>query len=158
MKLLSTLAKACALLAGVLLTLITLVTCGSLIGRNTVGVSLVGDYELTAVTAGAAVALFLPWAQLRRGNIIVDFFTSKVPEAINGRLDRFGALLLGLIMFLLAWRTTVGALSSYQSETTTMMLGFPEWIAYVSMIPPLFLTGLIAFYQAFVGNFQEQDQ
>ncbi|MGS5086332.1 TRAP transporter small permease [Hydrogenophaga sp. A37] len=158
MKLLSTLAKACALLAGVLLTLITLVTCGSLIGRNTVGVSLVGDYELTAVTAGAAVALFLPWAQLRRGNIIVDFFTSKVPEAINGWLDRFGSLALGLIMFLLAWRTTVGAISSYQSQTTTMMLGFPEWIAYVSMIPPLFLTGLIAFYQAFIGNFQEQDQ
>ena len=158
MKLLSTLAKACALLAGILLTLITLVTCGSLIGRNTIGVSLVGDYELTAVTAGAAVALFLPWAQLRRGNIIVDFFTSKVSEAINGWLDRFGALLLGLIMFLLAWRTTVGAISSYQSQTTTMMLGFPEWIAYVSMIPPLFLTGLIAFHQAFIGNFQEQDQ
>ena len=158
MKLLSTLAKACALLAGVLLTLITLVTCGSLIGRNTVGVSLVGDYELTAVTAGAAVALFLPWAQLRRGNIIVDFFTAKVPEAINSKLDRFGSLALGLIMFLLAWRTTVGALSSYRSETTTMMLGFPEWIAYVAMIPPLFLTGLIAFYQALVGNFQEQDQ
>lgn len=158
MKILSALAKACALLAGVLLTLITLVTCASLIGRNTIGVSLVGDYELTAVTAGAAVALFLPWAQLRRGNIIVDFFTSKVPEAINAQLDRFGSLTLGLIMFLLAWRTTVGAISSYQSQTTTMMLGFPEWIAYVAMIPPLFLTGLIAFYQTFVGNFKEQDQ
>ena len=44
LKLLSTLAKACALLAGVFLTLITLVTCASLIGRNTIGVSLVGDY------------------------------------------------------------------------------------------------------------------
>lgn len=158
MKLLSTLAKACALLAGILLTFITLVTCASLIGRNTTGASLVGDYELTAVTAGAAVALFLPWCQIRRGNIIVDFFTARVPEAINAQLDRLGSLVLGLVMFLLTWRTSVGALSSYESLTTTMMLGFPEWIAYVAMIPPLFLTGLIAFYQAFVGNFKEQDQ
>lgn len=158
MKILSLLARACAILAGVLMTAITLVTCASLIGRNTVGVTLQGDYELTAVTAGAAVALFLPWAQLRRGNIIVDFFTAKMPGAINGLLDRFGSLMLGLMMFLMAWRTTVGAVNSYQSQTTTMMLGFPEWIVYVAMIPPLFLTGLIAFYQAFIGNFQEQDQ
>jgi hypothetical protein len=32
----------------VILTAITLVTCVSLIGRNTIGVTLVGDYELTA--------------------------------------------------------------------------------------------------------------
>jgi TRAP-type C4-dicarboxylate transport system permease small subunit len=156
LKLLSNLARACALLAGVLLTFITLVTCGSLLGRSTIGVSLVGDYELTAVVSGAAVALFLPWCQLRCGNIIVDFFTAKMSTSFNTRLDRFGSLMLGVIMFLLGWRTTVGAMSSYESQTTTMMLGFPEWIAYVSMIPPLFLTGLIAFYQAFVDDFTEQ--
>lgn len=158
MKLLSALARFCAILAGLLMTAITLVTCASLLGRNTIGVTLLGDYELTAVTAGAAVALFLPWAQLRRGNIIVDFFTSKVPERINAVLDRFGALVLAAVMLLLAWRTTIGGMSSYSSETTTMMLGFPEWIVYAAMVPPLCLTGLIALYQAFIGNFQEQDQ
>ena len=158
MKLLSALARFCAILAGLLMTAITLVTCASLIGRNTIGVTLQGDYELTAVTAGAAVALFLPWAQLRRGNIIVDFFTSKVPDGINAVLDRFGALVLAAVMLLLAWRTAVGGMSSYSSETTTMMLGFPEWIVYAAMVPPLCLTGFIALYQAFIGNFQEQDQ
>ena len=44
MKLLSLLARASAILAGVLLTVITLLTCVSLIGRNTIGVTLVGDY------------------------------------------------------------------------------------------------------------------
>ena len=85
MKILSSLARLCAILAGVLMTAITLVTCASLIGRNTVGATLMGDYELTAVTAGAAVALFLPWAQLRPGNIILDFFTAKVPDRLNAR-------------------------------------------------------------------------
>lgn len=158
MKLLSWLARACAILAGLLMTAITLVTCASLIGRNTVGATLMGDYELTAVTAGAAVALFLPWAQLRRGNIIVDFFTAKMPARMNAGLDRFGALMLAGVMLLLAWRTTIGGLNAWDSQTTTMMLGFPEWIVYVAMVPPLGLTGLIALYQAFIGNFEEQGQ
>lgn len=158
MKLLSLLARASAILAGVLLTVITLITCVSLIGRNTIGVTLVGDYELTAVTAGAAIALFMPWCQLKRENIIVDFFTAKVSEAGNARLDRFGALLLGILMFGLAWRTAIGGMSAYASHTTTMMLGFPEWITYAFMVPPFVLTGLIALYQVFVGNFSEQGE
>jgi TRAP-type C4-dicarboxylate transport system permease small subunit len=158
LKILSLLARACAVLAGVLLTAITLVTCASLIGRNMLGASLVGDYELTAVTAGAAVALFLPWCQVRRGNIIVDFFTSRMPGSVNGVLDRFGALVMATMLLLLTWRTVIGALSSYSSQTTTMMLGFPEWIVYVAMVPPLCLTGVIALYQAFIGDFEEQAQ
>lgn len=156
MKILSLLARFCAVLAGLLMTAITLVTCASLIGRNMMGISLVGDYELTAVTAGAAVALFLPWCQVRRGNIIVDFFTSRMPDSVNSVLDRFGALVMATMLLLLAWRTGIGGMSSYSSQTTTMMLGFPEWVVYVAMVPPLCLTGVIALYQAFIGNFEEQ--
>lgn len=158
MKLLSFLAKACAILAGLLLTVITLITCASLIGRNTTGTTLLGDYELTAVAAGAAVALFMPWCQLRRENIIVDFFTTKFSAGFNARLDRVGSLVLGLAMFAICWRTAIGGMSAYESQTTTMMLGFPEWVVYVAMVPPLFLTGLIALAQTFFGNFSEQSQ
>jgi TRAP-type C4-dicarboxylate transport system permease small subunit len=156
LKLLSLLARASAILAGVLLTVITLITCVSLIGRNTIGVTLVGDYELTAVTAGAAVALFLPWCQLKRENIVVDFFTAKLSDSTNAKLDRFGSFLLGAAMLLLAWRTAVGGLSAYDSQTTSMMLGFPEWIVYAFMVPPLILTGVIAWTQTIFGNFSEQ--
>jgi TRAP-type C4-dicarboxylate transport system permease small subunit len=158
LNILSLLARTCAILAGLLMTAITLVTCASLIGRNTIGATLLGDYELTAVTAGAAVALFLPWCQLRRGHIIVDFFTAKAPDRVNAGLDRFGALVLALVMLLLGWRTVIGGLNAYESQTTTMMLGFPEWVVYAAMVPPLFLTGLIGLTQAFVGDFQEQDR
>ena len=151
MRVLEPLAKLCAILAGVLLTGITLMTCGSLIGRNTTGDSIVGAFELTAVAAGAAVALFLPWCQARRGNIIVDFFTAKASARTNERLDRIGALLLGLALALLAWRTALGGLSSWNSHSTTMMLGFPEWIVYCAMVPPLVLTAVIALWQAALG-------
>ena len=150
-KMLGTLAKACAILAGVLLTVITLMTCLSVIGRNTTGTTLVGDFELTGVAAGAAIALFLPWCQLRRGNIIVDFFTARASERTTAALDRIGAFVLGLCMALLAWRTVLGGLSAWSTQSATMMLGFPEWIVYTLMVPPLILTALIGLSQGLLG-------
>ena len=151
MKLLETLAKFCAISAGVLLTAITLMTCISLIGRNTIGITLAGDFELTGVAAGAAIALFLPWCQVKRSNIIVDFFTAKASPRTTAWLDRVGALFLGVAMALLAWRTTLGGLNAFSTQSGTMMLGFPEWIVYVFMVPPIGLTALIAFRQGVVG-------
>jgi len=145
------LAKFCAILAGVLLTAITLMTCGSLIGRNTVGVSIVGAFELTGVAAGAAIALFMPLAQLRRGNIIVDFFTAKLDERTNDKLDRLGALLLAGIFALLAWRTTLGGINVWNSNSETQIMGFPEWVVYAAMVPAFVLTAVIALRQALFG-------
>ncbi len=155
MKLLDLLARACAILAGLLLTAITLMTCASLVGRNTTGWTIAGDFELSGVAAGAAIALFLPWCQLRRGNIIVDFFTAKAGDRTNAALDRLGALLLAGAMGLMAWRTTLGGLSAWQTQSGTMMLGFPEWIVYACMVPPLVLTAAIGLVQAIAGFGQE---
>ena len=144
-------AKACAILAGLLLTVITLMTCVSVIGRNTTGWTLAGDFELSGSAAGAAVALFLPWCQFRRGNIIVDFFTNKASPGTQRNLDRFGALLLALAMALMTWRTALGGLNAWKSGSGSMMLGFPEWIVYLAMVPPLALTTAIALVQAIHG-------
>jgi TRAP-type C4-dicarboxylate transport system permease small subunit len=151
LRALENLAKLCAILAGVMLTVITLMTCVSLIGRNVFGATLAGDFELTGVAAGAAIALFMPWCQLRRGNIIVDFFTAKASERTNARLDRFGAFLLSATMALLAWRAVLGGLNAYDTHSGTMMLGFPEWVVYAAMVPPLVLTAVIALAQAVRG-------
>ena len=151
MRHLQTLAKLCAILAGVLLTAVTLMTCVSLIGRNLIGMTIVGDFELAGAAAGAAVALFMPWCQAQRGNIIVDFFTAKASPRTTERLDRFGALLLALVMALLAWRTTLGGINAWKSGSGTMLIGFPEWLIYVPMVPPLALTAAIAFVQAWRG-------
>jgi len=145
------LAKLCAIAAGVLLTVVTLMTCVSLLGRNLVGTTIVGDFELSGAAAGAAIALFMPWCQLQRGNIIVDFFTAKASERTTAGLDRFGALLLGLTMALLAWRTTLGGINAWKSGSGTMLIGFPEWIVYVGMVPPLALTAVIGIAQAVRG-------
>ena len=151
MKTLESLAKFCAILAGLLLIVITLMTCASLIGRNTTGDSIVGAFELTGVAAGAAIALFMPLCQLRRGNIIVDFFTAKLSERTNDKLDRFGTLLRVVIFGLLAWRTSLGGLNVFSANSETQIMGFPEWVVYAAMVPPFILTGLIALHQTVFG-------
>jgi len=148
---LQSLAKLCAILAGVLLTVVTLMTCVSLIGRNLIGLTIVGDFELVGAAAGAAIALFMPWCQAQRGNIIVDFFTAKASPRTIGLLDRLGALILALAMALLAWRTTLGGLNAWKSGSGTMLIGFPEWVIYSTMVPPLALTAVIALVQAWRG-------
>jgi TRAP-type C4-dicarboxylate transport system permease small subunit len=150
-KLLEMLAKACAILAGVMLTAITLMVCVSLIGRNTTGWTLVGDFELAGFAAGAAIALFLPWCQATRGNIIVDFFTARAGERTVAALDRLGAALLGAVMVLLTWRTGLGGLNAWNSQSGSMMLGFPEWVVYAFTVPPFALTATIALWQAAFG-------
>ena len=151
MSLLESLARLCAIAAGVLLTVVTLMTCGSLLGRNLIGMTIVGDFELSGAAAGAAVALFMPWCQFQRGNIIVDFFTAKASPRTIDRLDRSGALLLGLSMALLAWRTSIGGVNAWKTGSGTMLIGFPEWAIYSAMLPPLVLTALIALAQAWRG-------
>lgn len=151
MNILEPLAKFCAVLAGVLLTGITLMTCVSLVGRNTTGTTIVGDFELTGVATGAAIALFMPFCQIRRGNIIVDFFTAKLGDKTNDGLDRFGALLLAIVFALLAWRTSTGGLNSYNTHSETQILGFPEWVSYAVMVPAFVLTTAVGLHQVVFG-------
>jgi TRAP-type C4-dicarboxylate transport system permease small subunit len=146
--LLDRLARLCAVAACVLLTAIALMTCVSLLGRNALGWTLAGDFELAGAAAGAAIALFMPWCQLRRGHIRVDLFTARASAATRARLDRLGALLLALVFALLAWRTGVGALGAWRSGAGSMWLGLPEWTVHAAMAPPLLLTALIGLVQA----------
>ena len=152
MKILELLAKLCSILSGALLTFITLMTCYSLIGRNTTGQTIVGDFELTGVATGAAIALFMPMCQFKKANIIVDFFTAKATEATITQLDRLGALFMAAAFALLAWRTYLGGMNAWVSQSGSMMLGFPEWIVYAAMTPPLALSAAIALTQALMGE------
>ena len=151
MKLLENLAKFCAILAGILLIAITLMTCTSVIGRETVGKTISGDFELSGVLAGAAIALFMPWCQFKRGNIMVDFFTTGASAKTQDTMERFGALLLAFVMALMTWRTALGGLNVFTTHSETQILGFPEWVVYCAMVPPLALTALIALYQSMFG-------
>jgi TRAP-type C4-dicarboxylate transport system permease small subunit len=82
---------------------------------------------------------------------MVDFFTVKATRATQDGLDRLGALLLAATMGLMAWRSTLGGLNAWRSNAGSMILGFPDWMVYAAMVPPLALTAAIALVQAVRG-------
>jgi TRAP-type C4-dicarboxylate transport system permease small subunit len=147
-NLLEPIARLCSILGGLLMTSLMLMTCYSLIGRNFFDSALIGDFELTGVGAGAAIALFMPLCQLKRENIIVDFFTAKCSESFNHGLDRMGDGLMTLIFGLLSWRCGAAAINAKETMGASMLLGFPDWIVFTSMCIPFGITALIALMQA----------
>lgn len=120
----------------------------SITGRALLGRPVPGDFELVQVGCGAAIAAFLPYCQLQRGNIIVDFFTVRAGPRTQGALDTFGALLLALVMAVLAWRTAVGMVAVRAAGEVSMIVGFPIWIGYAAIVPSLALATLVALHTA----------
>ena len=144
--------RASAILGGVALVAITLMTLTSVIGRAVFSKPILGDFELVQLACAVCVASFLPYCQWKRGNIIVDFFTAGASAVAIERFDRLGALLVALVFALLAWRTTLGGLNAYATRSSSMMMGLPEWIVYVAMVPPFILTTVIGLYQTIFGQ------
>ena len=139
---LDVLARAFALAGGVVLVAMTGMSVVSIAGRTVLGRPLAGDFELVQVGCAVAVAAFLPYCQLRRGNIIVDFFTARAGPRVQAALDTLGALLLAAVMALLAWRTAAGMLTVKAAGEVTMIVGFPVWLGYAAIVPSLALTAL----------------
>lgn len=137
------LARAFAFGGGALLVVITGMSVASIVGRTVLGRPVPGDFELVQVGCAAAIAAFLPYCQLQRGNIIVDFFTTRAPQRVQGALDAFGALLLAAVMALLAWRAAAGMLTMKAAGEVSMIVGFPLWVGYAAIVPSLALAALV---------------
>jgi TRAP-type C4-dicarboxylate transport system permease small subunit len=103
-----------------------------------------GDFEMVQLGCAVAIACCLPYCQVQRGHIIVDFFTTRTSDRTRHTLDALGALLLALVMALAAWRTGAGAVAMRASNETSMIMGLPLWIAYALMTPAFALTALAA--------------
>jgi TRAP-type C4-dicarboxylate transport system permease small subunit len=134
-----------ALAGGAVLTALALMSVWSIVGRWLFSKPLQGDYELVQMGCAIFVALCLPYCQLKYANIIIDFFTTRATVRTQARLDAIGALVLGLVMLLVAWRTGVGLLSIRESGETTTILGLPTWWTYAGMFPGIALTAIVAF-------------
>ena len=142
------LARWCCYAGGTIMTALALMSVYSVVSRWLFGRPIQGDFELVQIGCAVAVSLFLPWCQLKGGNIIVDFFTTRCSQAAQSRLDAFGALMIGCVMLLIAWRTGVGAVSIKSGGETSMLMGVPIWLPYVGMVPGFFLAALAGFMNA----------
>ncbi len=149
MKNIHFLARWAAIVGMAIALVIALMVGASIAGRAIWKTPIQGDIELTQFGIALAISLALPWCQLQRANIIVDFFTQESSPQRQRFLDSCGAIMIAVMYALLAWRTSVGAASVKEATETTMILGLPMYWVYLSLAPGLVLAAIIALWQAF---------
>ena len=128
-----------ALLGGVVLLGIALLTAWSTATGFIFGKPLPGDFELTQILVAVAVFSFLPYCQLTNANVTADLFTAGAGPRTVAAFGLLAALLALGISVLLAWRTWAGMLDYRQFVETTAILKIPVWTAYVPAVFSLVL-------------------
>lgn len=145
-RVLYTIAKWLAVFGGVILSGMALLTATSVIGRSLLAEPIPGDFELVAIGTGLAVFAFLPWCQLVRGNVLVDFFMSAAPPRAQIFADVVGGVAYLAIAALLTWRMIFGGIDMYKYNELSMTINFPRWTTFpVSILLMSFLTVVIAY-------------
>lgn len=152
---------ALAYTGGLILLVLILITLYSIVGRAIVGapwlreVALLswwrpfsGDFELVSVGTAAAIFAFLPYCQLMRGNVVVDFFTANAGRRTRALMAAFGDLLFLIVSAVLTWRMAVGAydLASARRLRTSMILELPVWWGYIPGVLCLGVLTLVCAY------------
>ena len=123
------LAQALALLGGGMLLATALLTTWSVLQRWLFRLPVPGDFELVSLGAGLSVFGFIAYGTLLRANILVDSFSNWLPRSVTQWLDAFWMLVWCLVVGVLAERLAVGAIETWRSGTTTMVLGLSTWWA-----------------------------
>jgi len=123
------LAGAIAVLGGLLLLAMACLVVVSVIGRRFFNAPVNGDFEMVSMGTAIAVFAFLPFAQIRRANIVVDTFTGWLPARANAYIDAFWDLVYAGMMGLLSVCLSIGTIEHYRSGQTTMLLQIIIWPA-----------------------------
>jgi len=147
-KTLDTISRLFAICSGLMLTAMALMSVYSIVGRSFFNKPLMGDYELVQMMSAVAVTMALPFCQMVKGHIIVDFFTARNSPRANAVLDTIASLLLALCAFTIGWRITISTFDFAKNNDASMLLNLPTWWGYAPMGPSFFLLGCAALYTA----------
>jgi TRAP-type C4-dicarboxylate transport system permease small subunit len=145
-RVLYAIAKWLAVFGGIVLCAMALLTTASVAGRSLLNDPISGDFELVAIGTGLAVFAFLPWCQIMRGNVLVDFFMSATPPRAQIFADVLGGLVYLAIATLLTWRMIFGGIDMYNYNELSMTINFPRWTTFPpSVLLMSFLVTVIAY-------------
>ncbi|SDI32245.1 TRAP transporter small permease [Lutimaribacter saemankumensis] len=167
------LARYMALLGGLVLTALILLTCVSVLGRgiNTflhsglgeallggatktlldTGVGpILGDFELVEAGIAFAIFAFLPFCQITNGHATVDIFTSRLGVTANKFIQMVVEIVFALVLILIAWRLYDGMLSKMRYNETTFLIQFPIWWAYAASLVAAVVASAVGVYMAVV--------
>lgn len=107
---------------------------------------LTGDFELVELGAAIAIFAFLPYCQMVRGNVAVDFFTQNAGERTKAVLDLIGNAIFAAIAIVLMLQAHQGLLDKMRYMESTMVLRIPVWWGYVPAVAFLALLAAVTLY------------
>lgn len=119
--------KTLAIFGGFLACVLALMVFTSVTGRYLFAAPIPGDYDIGAIICGSAVFSFLPFCQMVRGNVMVDFFTSGLPARAKSVLDAAGTFFYLVIAMMLTWRLYFGMLELRASNEMLAVVDFHRW-------------------------------
>lgn len=116
-----------AVLGGLLALAVAVLATVSVALRWLFSAPIDGDFEYVKMATAIAVFAYLPYTQARRGNIMVDTFTSRLPLRARDLLDAFWDLVYAGLMAYLTYCLVHGTLGVIRSGETTMQRQLVIW-------------------------------
>jgi len=118
-----------AVFGGMLALAVAVLVVVSVLGRWLFNTPIEGDFEFVKMATAIAVFSYLPYAQMRRENIMVDTFTTRLPARMRRLLDAFWDMAYAAFAGLIAYGLAYGAMQAARSGESTMQLQIVIWPA-----------------------------
>jgi len=116
-----------AILGGLLSCVMAALVTVSVTGRYLFAQPVPGDYDIVGILCGCAIFSFLPYCQLKRGNVVADFFTQNASPQVKAALDAAGSFLFLAAAIMFTWRLYHGLLEMRQSGEQISAFAFYRW-------------------------------
>ncbi|WP_221796141.1 TRAP transporter small permease [Oceanobacter mangrovi] len=129
---LSWLARQLALVGGVIMLGLAIMTVVSVTGRALFSTAISGDYELVEAGLGIAIFLFLPEGHRACGHVVVDVFTNNLGHKALKTLETIGEVVFLVVSIVMAWQMTLAGFDAYDYMEQSMILELPLWVVYAA--------------------------
>ncbi|MFV0514434.1 MAG: TRAP transporter small permease [Jhaorihella sp.] len=170
-KTMLSLARLMAVLGGIVLSLLVVLTCASIAGRILNGLlhsnfmqsvapgfsdwaigtgigPVNGDYELVEAGVAFAIFAFLPLCQITAGHASVDILTNAFSARVNRFLRMLTDVLFGAVLVLISVQLFKGTVSKFDNSETSLLLEFPIWWAYGASFLASVTAAILGVYMA----------
>ena len=166
-----------AVIGGIVLSLLILITCASIIGRTInsflyldivtatapavaqwlidVGVGAIrGDFELVEAGMAFCIFAFLPLTQLSASHASVDVVVNLLPRRVRRSLLLVAEILFAVVLVVIAVQLYDGMGRKLRSGETTLLLQFPVWWSYALSLIGAVAAAAAGVYMAIIRAFE----
>jgi len=145
-QIIGALIKYWALLGGLILITLVLLTAASALANLFLNRPVPGDYELVKHFVAVAVFSFLPYCQLTHSNVTVDIFTEGMGSRAKAAMLFLSSLLAIIFALILLRQMSFGFRDYVRYPEMTATLHLPLWTAF----PPILISIVLLLAAALV--------